>query len=216
MWECPQIIEIDGQHALIVSIWDQDELYDVRYALGRYENGTFTADTWGHLSYGPSPYAATTFRDSDDRPCVMFWLRGIEGDGWAGAHSLPYQVTIQDDRLFLSPHPDLDLYHDGPETSGRAADISWPEHIDTTLQIVQHAIPVLTITRDREELHIRVGDESHQVPCEGEVRVILDGPILEISSRAGVFASPITPLAEDWELVGAGLIVRRLRQQVLA
>ncbi|MDT3318106.1 glycoside hydrolase family 32 protein [Microbacterium sp. KSW4-11] len=212
MWECPQIIEIDGQHALIVSVWDQDELYDVLYALGSYVNGTFTADTWGHLSYGPSPYAATTFRDSDGHPCVMFWLRGIEGDGWAGAHSLPYRIAASSNRLSLSPHPDLDLYHDDAATIGSAADILWPEHADTTLKIVHRAASVLEIAREGQQLRVSVGGHSHEVPWVGEVRVVLDGPILEISSFAGVFACPITPLAENWELVGSGLRLRRLRQ----
>ncbi|WP_165070445.1 glycoside hydrolase family 32 protein [Marisediminicola senii] len=72
MWECPQIIEVDGHHALILSVWDDDVLHDVLYSLGTYERGVFSPRTWGRLSFGPSLYAATAFRDRQDRACVMF------------------------------------------------------------------------------------------------------------------------------------------------
>ncbi len=213
MWECPQIIEIDGQHVFIVSVWDQDELHDVLYALGRYENACFSAHTWGHLSFGPSPYAATTFRDASDRPCLVFWLRGIEGDEWSGAHSLPYRMTISEDRLSLTPHPDLDLYMDHDGEVGNAVDILWPEGTGPVLQIVQDSAHILEIGRDAHLLSVRVGGLDHEVPCVGDVRVIVDASILEISSSAGVFASPITPLTGDWKLVGRGITRRRLTKQ---
>lgn len=214
MWECPQIIEIDGQYALVVSVWDRDELYDVLYALGSYEDGTFTAGRWRRLSYGPSPYAATTFRDADGRACMMFWLRGIAGDDWAGAHSLPYRIALTGDRIVLTPHPDLDLYRDEAATSGSAADILWPECAGPTLHILQQTTTAVRIARDAEELQIHTGEHVHSLPWAGEIRVVLDGPILEIASSAGVFACPMTPLADGWQLLGSGLSVRRLRQHV--
>ena len=215
MWECPQIIEIDGQHALIVSVWDQNVLYDVLYALGTFHNGTFVASQWGQLGFGPSPYAATVFRDRANQPCLMFWLRDVAGTDWAGAHSIPYRLAIEEGALTLSPHPDLDRYRDEDAVSGRAADILWPERVDTAVQVVQQGDTVLEITRDRELLHIRIGEHSSRVPWVGDVRIVLDGPIVEVCSRAGVFAAPITPLTADWELLGSGLNVRRLRQHAL-
>lgn len=213
MWECPQIIEIDGRHALIVSVWDENVLYDVVYSLGTYENGTFTPQSWGRLSHGPSPYAATTFRDEDDHPCVLFWLRGVSGEGWAGAHSIPYRLAVTGDQLTLTPHPDLERHRDDSATSGSAADILWPAHAQTEVQIVQDGEAVLSIHRDGRSLRVRLGDVDHEVPWEGDVRLILDGPIVEISSRATVFASPITPLGDEWELIGTGLSLRHLRHQ---
>lgn len=213
MWECPQIIKVDGQYALVVSVWDEDVLYDVIYALGTYDNGIFSPRTWGRLSYGQSLYAATTFRDQHDRACVMFWLRDVAGEGWAGAHSIPYRLTISADRLSLSPHPDLTLYHDESAESGSAADVLWPAHIDTTLQILQDGRAVLSIDRDDQDLRVRVGESTYSLPWEGDVRVILDGQILEVSSCSGIFACTMTPLEENWELLGLGLSLRRLRQQ---
>lgn len=212
MWECPQIIEIDGVHALIVSVWDHDELFDVVYALGDFDSGSFTARSWGHLSHGPAPYAATTFRDALGRPCLTFWLRGIHGEGWNGAHSIPYIITTAGDRLALSPHPDLDRYHGGASSDGEAADILWPERTHTTLEIWDRDAVALQIDRDGGQLRVRASEVAHTVPWAGDVRIILDGPILEISSHAGVFAAPMTPLSSQWQLVGPGLELRRLRE----
>ncbi|MEI3868104.1 glycoside hydrolase family 32 protein [Microbacterium sp. CCNWLW134] len=215
MWECPQIVEIDGVHALIVSVWDEDELFDVVYALGDFDDGSFTPRSWGNLSHGPSPYAATTFRDAQDRPCLMFWLRGVEGDDWNGAHSLPYVITTVGDRLVLSPHPDLDRYHDAG-AGGEAADILWPEHVHTTLKIRDRGVVALEINRVGQHLRVLSSENAHTLPWAGDVRVILDGPILEISSHAGVFAAPITPLSAGWELAGRGHELRRLGQHARA
>jgi beta-fructofuranosidase len=211
MWECPQIIEVDGRHALIVSVWGENVLYDVVYALGEYANETFTPQSWGRLSHGPSPYAATTFRDETEHPCLLFWLRGVSGEGWTGAHSIPYRLAVTGDQLSLTPHPDLERYRDDSATSGTAADIVWPAEADASIQIVQDGDTVLSILRKGDLLRVRVGDVDSEVPWEGDVRLIVDGAIVELSSRAAVFASPIRPLGEKWELVGSGLHLRRLR-----
>ena len=66
----------------------------VVYAVGDLVDGAFVAESWGQLSYGPSLYAATTFRDASALPCIMFWIRGVTGEGWAGAHSIPYRLHL--------------------------------------------------------------------------------------------------------------------------
>ena len=43
------------------------------------------------------------------------------------------------------------------------------------------------------ELTVRIGDAVHAFPAAGEVRVIVDGPALEVRSRAGLFGAPIAP-----------------------
>jgi beta-fructofuranosidase len=42
-------------------------------------------------------------------------------------------------------------------------------------------------------------------PTQGTLRVILDGPVLEVSSAAGVFAAAVEPAGQDLEVsVSAG------------
>ena len=51
MWECPQLLEIDGSaHVVVTSIWEDDVLHYVAYGVGSYTDGKFMARSWGQLS----------------------------------------------------------------------------------------------------------------------------------------------------------------------
>lgn len=109
MWECPQFFELDGVWVLIVSA-----RHGVRYALGDYDGRAFTARTWGEFGRGQI-YATTTFRDAQGRRCAISWLRERDdrppdGSPWSGALSLPWVLSVRDDRLLAAPHPHLDRY----------------------------------------------------------------------------------------------------------
>ncbi len=112
LWECPQLVELDGTWVLLVSVWDDDVLHHVAYALGDYDGRTFTPRTWGRFSHGDQLYAATAFTDAAGRRCVMAWLRerataAPGASAWAGAHSLPRVLAVDGDRLVAAPHPAL-------------------------------------------------------------------------------------------------------------
>ena len=126
LWECPQIIEVDGRHVMVSSIWDDDVLLHVGYAIGTYADGRFTAETWGRLTYGPSYYAPSFFRDADGRPCLTFWMRGVHDldAGWASAHSLPHVLSLDGDALVATPHPDVERYR-SEAAGGTALDVVW-------------------------------------------------------------------------------------------
>ena len=113
MWECPQFFTLDGRWVLIVSLWDNDALHHAMAAVGEYDGLRFTPRRWQQVTFGSSLYAMTTFEDRTGACCVSAWLR--EGPSFepaaaarAGAHSLPYQLGIdQEERLTFRVHPDL-------------------------------------------------------------------------------------------------------------
>lgn len=197
LWECPQLVEIDGRHVMITSVWDADVLHDVVYAVGEYRHGMFAPQTWGRLSYGDSHYAPTVYRDASGRVGLLFWLRGISDPdaGWAGAHSVPHELRLDGDVLIASPATGLEAYRrPAPAGSplGRAADVVWSG--GTRFAVASGGAVVATIgIRDRV-LSLTVGEQSWRMPHDGgPVRVIVDGPIVEISSRGGVMATAIRP-----------------------
>ncbi|MCC4907687.1 glycoside hydrolase family 32 protein [Microbacterium sp. cx-59] len=205
LWECPQIFDIDGRSVMVSSVWDDDVLYYAGYAVGTYTNGTFTATHWGRLTYGDSYYAPSLFRDADGRPCLSFWMRGVadKSAGWASAHSVPYLLTLDGDTLVASPHPDLENYRTGApagDFSGLAAEMSWSPD-DAGLSIESGGQLVVSMGRENDELTIAIDDREWKVPYSGEVRIIVDGPVLEVSSARGLFGSAISPQ-------GLGLTVR--------
>lgn len=110
LWECPQLIEVGDTWVLLVSVWDDDILHYVAYALGDYDGFEFTARTWGRFTHGNQLYAMSAFRDSDGRPCVASWFRERDnvtppGSPFAGAISLTRTLTVRGDTLIATLHP---------------------------------------------------------------------------------------------------------------
>jgi beta-fructofuranosidase len=216
LWECPQIIDVDGRAVMVASVWDDDVLHYAGYAIGTYADGTFTAARWGRLTYGDSYYAPSFYRDSEGRPCLSFWMRGVAdiAAGWAGAHSVPYVLSVVNDVLIARPHPDLETYRDEAAVGhvpGLAADITWtPDKSRLTVESDGEAVATLAVVDG--ELAISVGVQEARMPLSGEVRIILDGPALEISSAGGVFGSAIAPHGQSLTVRGAdpGTVARAL------
>jgi beta-fructofuranosidase len=179
-------------------------LHYAGYAVGTYAHGTFTASHWGRLTYGDSHYAPSFFRDSDGRPCLSFWMRGIadESARWASAHSVPYVLTLDGDILVATPHPDIDKYRQQESTrtvDGLAADVTWsPDAAGIAFESGGKA--VVSLARENDEVIVAVGDQSWKTPYSGNIRIILDGPVLEVASAAGLFGSSIAPQGDTLTL----------------
>ncbi|MFH8253107.1 glycoside hydrolase family 32 protein [Microbacterium sp. B2969] len=203
LWECPQVFAIGDRAVMVSSVWDDDVLHYAGYALGSYTDGVFHAEAWGRLTYGDSYYAPSLFLDADDRPCLLFWMRGIrdEAAGWAGAHSVPYLLSLDGDRLVARVHPDLEAHRAGVapkgEVDGEAADIAWSDGLGGELTIASDDETVV-LRWDAGALVVRCASSAPdapavRVPVEGAVRVVVDGPVLEVSSAAGLLGVPTAP-----------------------
>lgn len=202
LWECPQIIEVDGQHVLVSSVWNDDVLYYAGYGVGSYSDGRFEADTWGQLSFGGSYYAPSFFRDAEGRPCLMFWMRGVEDSdsGWSSALSVPHVLEIRDGRLVTTAHPSLEAARtdkaDLTDLGGRVVDLEWtPTSAGERIDFLDgdDLVASLVWTEDAVVLE-RAGEEAWSAPHEvGSVRVLLDGPVLEAITSAGVIGGAVRP-----------------------
>lgn len=207
LWECPQLFQLDGRWVMVTSVWEADVLHHVAYAIGDYEGATFTPTSWGRLSYGPSYYAPSYFRDSSGAPTLLFWLRGIadEGEGWAGAHSIPYSLSLEGDALVAAPHSAIAAYHRDLIAGGLAADVTW--QAGRTLTIRSGDRTAAEITAEGSTLVLSVDGEEWSMPHDGTaVRVVIDGPTLEISARSGLLAAPIAPAGESLVIRGDGAL----------
>lgn len=204
LWECPQIFPIEDRYAMVSSVWDNDNLHYAAYALGSYADGRFRADTWGRLTYGPSYYAPSLFLDSEQRPCLSFWMRGIADHeaGWAGAHSIPHLLSLQGDRLVATPHPDIERYHQRPDhkappVATQAVDIAWSPGADDSLEIGYGSQPVASVRCSRADISIQVGEATWTMPRGDDLRIIVDGPVLELATAGANFGTPIpTPAGQ--------------------
>ena len=139
-WECPQLVEVDGRHVLIVSAWAADRTHYVVAAVGEYDDGRFEAGEWHRLTLGPSHYAGSAFRDADGAPCLMLWIRDVEDTdaGWAGAQSVPLRLGVADDRLTVDVHPALERHRVAADAGKHADawDVEWSPADGSTLTVV--------------------------------------------------------------------------------
>ncbi len=200
LWECPQIFTLDGRAVMVSSVWDDDVLHYAGYAIGSYSDGIFHADTWGRLTYGDSYYAPSLFQDADGRHCLLFWMRGIEDKaaGWAGAHSVPYLLSLDGDHLVATVHPDVAKHRGAAASVGdidrTTADIVWTDGSGGNL-VLQSSGTTITLTWERDLITVReqtehAGREAATAPVAGTVRIVVDGAVLEVSSAAGMLAIP--------------------------
>jgi beta-fructofuranosidase len=209
LWECPQFIDLEGRHAMVTSVWEADVLHYAAYGVGDFEDGRFSADTWGRLTYGPSYYAPTFFRDADGRPCLMFWMRGVAdvAAGWASALSVPHLLTREADRLVATPHPDLERYRGAAAAPGAplgtAADVAWsPAGKTAKLEIAVGGGHRLAISVRQSRLTVRTEEGVWSMPFDGgPVRVILDGPVVEISATSGLLGVVVTSPEADYSVL---------------
>ena len=103
-------------------------------------------------------------------------------------------LTLDGDTLVATPTPTSTIPGRNPHRQhpGLAADITWtPDHAG--LSVESGGQTVVSVVRDNDELTVAVGEKAWAFPYSGDVRVIFDGPVLEIASGAGLFAAPITP-----------------------
>lgn len=204
LWECPQLFEIDGRHVLVLSVEDEGEPRYVGYAVGQWADGRFDATAWGRLSFSRSPYAPTFFRDSAGRPSLEFWLSEIAGEGWAGALSVPYLLALDAGDLVLAPHPDLERYRGEPtaaDVARQAADIVWAARPGAHLALAAASGEVVSLRVSEDALLVETAAETSALPAGGDVRIVVDGPIVEVSTRRGVYGAQI-PASPGFVLTG--------------
>ena len=204
LWECPQIFEVDGHWVLVSSVWEADVLHYAGYGIGdadSYRDGRFSPTDWGRLSFGESYYAPSFFRDGLGRPCLMFWMRGVADaeQGWASCLSVPYLLSVRDGRLVAEPHPEVTRARGGSlgaDEAPQVFDLEWdpsPSGDQLILDAENGKAVRLTVADGRVTLE-RPGHDSWSMPWLGErLRVLVDGPVIEVSSTSGILGGPIEP-----------------------
>ena len=122
MWECPDFFPLDGRYVLMMSpqgLHDPEQkkylnLFQNGYLLGRYHDGQFSAETtFEELDYGHEFYAAQSIAGPDGRRLLIAWFDMWANDkpsqhhGWAGMMTLPRDLRIEDNRICMTPSPEL-------------------------------------------------------------------------------------------------------------
>ncbi len=207
VWECPQMFPLGDKWILTVSVWEPTVPYYEAYAIGSYANGRFTAETWGRLSYGPSYYAGSAFEDRDGQRGLIYWLRGVvDSSGkWASAHSVPHVLRLVGNRVVAAPSGNVAKARSGNPVQVRGDRVTVPSAFDIEMTLDGASTgAVLTIDGDLLRIAVASGQVTVTTP-EGEwavplggtdLRVLVDGPVVEVFTNAGVLAAPMAAASE--------------------
>lgn len=118
MWECPDFFHLNGKDILLLSPQGIEateteflNLFQTGYFVGdlNYQTGEFTHGDFYELDKGHDFYATQTMLAPDGRRLMFAWMNMWESDmpeqahGWAGALSLPRELTLRDNHLCMTP-----------------------------------------------------------------------------------------------------------------
>jgi beta-fructofuranosidase len=107
MWECPELLDLGDTQLLHVSNYD-----DVRYFLGRVEDGRFRVEHESLLDHGDFYAPQSLF--GDERYLLWGWIFETRDEreqwdaGWSGALSIPRDLSSEDGELRQRPAPELE------------------------------------------------------------------------------------------------------------
>lgn len=195
IWECPQLLRLPGSDVLVVSPADAEGPGDVVAALGSFADGRFEVASWHRLTAG-APYAASVFTDRDGRPGLVTWLRGVgDDDAWAGAVSLPLVVTTDGSSVGLEPHPELAGRRRPWQAVAPCWEVEWEVDREAPGELLLLADdgPAARLEADRGRLVLSAGEVELDLgpapgTADGPVRIVRDGPVLEVLSRGRLAA----------------------------
>jgi len=122
MWECPDFFQLGGQDILIFSPQGVEpeghkyhNLHQAGYLAGKLnlETGELTHGDFQLLDHGFDFYAPQTTVTPDGRRMMIAWMAMWESPmpeqerGWAGAMTLPRELTLHEDGLHTRPAAEL-------------------------------------------------------------------------------------------------------------
>lgn len=122
MWECPDFFNLEGKDILLFSPQgikaspkEHRNLYNLGYFVGKldYSTGKYERGEFKELDKGFDFYATQTMETPDGRRIVFAWMAMWESnmpeqeDGWAGALTIPRELTLKGDHLYMNPVKEL-------------------------------------------------------------------------------------------------------------
>lgn len=136
MWECPDLLNLDGKDMMILSPQEMKEDYQLGFHNGNnslyitgtldYENVKFTREvrpengyTAAQIDYGIDFYAPETTKLKDGRTILIAWMQSWESYItpenyiWSGMMTIPRELSFKNNRLYQNPIRELEKWKVG-------------------------------------------------------------------------------------------------------
>jgi beta-fructofuranosidase len=222
IWECPNLVQIDGQWVLLVSLSRHVAGVDlpagVRYLLGdlvaQGEGWTFKASSGGVLDEGPTFYAPQVLADPD-RTLLWGWAwelgrspEQIVEAGWAGVLTFPRELSVRNGVLRSQPAAEL--------AGLRLEGLPWRPGVAfqaTAFELIASGPVMVRLTGDEGDTLVSTADGTSTDPA----RILVDGSIVETFCGGVSNTTRAYPTGRSgWVVDGTDVTVYRLGHTVRA
>jgi beta-fructofuranosidase len=209
IWECPNLVRIDGQWVLLVSAFGRvdgvDRLTGVRYLLGdmvaQGRGWRFKATSGGVVDNGPAFYAPQVLAEPD-RALLWGWAwelgrstQQVAEAGWAGVLTFPRELYLRDGALGMRPATEL--------TALRSEQLvfqlgqSFQAH---AFELVANGPVTLRLTDAATDVLVSSAEGTATEPA----RILVDGSVVETFDRGTSHTTRAYPTADSsWVVDGA-------------
>ncbi|GAA2752792.1 glycoside hydrolase family 32 protein [Amnibacterium kyonggiense] len=197
MWECPQLVRLDGEDVLLIASWSEEVgIGQVLSVRGLERRGASDEElVVRRLDAGSNFYASSAMRESPHGALVWGWVTegrtdaAAETAGWSGTISLPRVVRLGPDGSVLSaPVPAVDSLRQ-EELSGTSGTevgaqlevlVALPDGVASARAVLAFSADErLVIELDRDAGEVRI-DRSEASVLEGS-----HGGVTRISAAFG-------------------------------
>jgi beta-fructofuranosidase len=203
IWECPNLVQIDGRWVLLVSLWQFSHTYvlaGVRYLVGEVtatpDGPRFRCVSGGPVDTGPAFYAPQVMSDGG-RVLLWGWSwelgrtpEQVAAAGWQGVLTFPRELSLDPDGvLIVRPAAELSGLRCGERDwrSGEAFRAA-------AFEVVSDGPWSLTLTARPEPV----------AQGAGPARVLVDGSQVEVYTETASFTTRAYPDPDGSWVVTAG------------
>src|SRR5215208_1127052 len=214
IWECPNVVRIDDQWVLLLSLWawvnDTHRLIGVGNLVSERESLRFKATASGVVDEGPAFYAPQVL-PTTDRTLLWGWAweigrtpEQIIAAGWAGMLTFPRELFVRDGRLCSRPAAEL--------TGLRSAEVSCSQPFqEHAFEIVASGPMTLRLVEGNDQRTVVAVAGSAHDPA----RIFVDGSIIETFGGGAVHTTRAYPSASSrWSIEAVDEAVRVYRLDV--
>jgi beta-fructofuranosidase len=211
IWECPNLIRVDDQWVLLISLCQVvagiGRPVAVRYLLGdlaaQDQRWCFKATSGGVLDDGPAFYAPQVLAEHD-RTLLWGWSRElgrteqqVADAGWAGVLTFPRELYVRDGALGTRPAPELE----GLRLERITVRPGMPFQVPAFELVATGPIALRLIDEGVDDL-VSLAQATPADPA----RILVDGSMVETFHRGASHTTRAYPTARSSWIVEGGAI----------
>jgi beta-fructofuranosidase len=202
IWECPQLVEVDGSWVLLVSLWRDNQLEGTVAAVGSMGvdaqgRPELTLRSAGRVDEGGAFYAPQVALDPDG-PWLLGWVMesgapdDAPDDAVAGCLTLPRRLSVIDDRVVSHADPRTRRLVGpvAPDAPGGDGAVPTCAHLDVEGDA--------TLVGSQGPVVLQAGSEAW-----------VDGDVLEVYPPDGAPVTVRHPRTSAWVVAAGGRVTVR-------